>query len=114
MSLAFAVCRRIGFALVCTTTERVTDLLANVARVGELTAETWGELGADLPRNSEEQFDCNGCSATPTGLHSDQLLQPCSKCPYWDRLTVAVAGNDAELVALNPVDGVLEKLSAQS
>lgn len=47
-SLAFVVCRGIAFALVCTTTERVTDLLANVARVGELTAETWGELGADF------------------------------------------------------------------
>lgn len=58
-SLAFVVCRGISFALVCTTTERVTDLLANVERVGELTAETWGELGADLPRNSVEQFDCN-------------------------------------------------------
>lgn len=47
-SLAFAVCREISFALVCTTTARIPGLLEDLPKLGDLTAETWSELGSDF------------------------------------------------------------------
>ncbi|MBI2511769.1 MAG: DEAD/DEAH box helicase family protein [Opitutae bacterium] len=47
-SLAFAICRGISFGLVCTTTERVTDLFEGADRIGELTGETWAGLDAEF------------------------------------------------------------------
>ncbi|MEO5959853.1 MAG: hypothetical protein ABIR80_12105, partial [Opitutaceae bacterium] len=44
-SLAFAVCREISFALVCTTTARIPGLLEDLPKLGDLTAETWTALG---------------------------------------------------------------------
>ncbi len=47
-SLAFVICRGISFGLVCTTTDRVTDLLEGNPRIGFCTAETWQHLSADI------------------------------------------------------------------
>lgn len=47
-SLAFVVCRGISFGLVCTTTDRVTDLLEGNPRIGFRTAETWQHLSAEI------------------------------------------------------------------
>lgn len=47
-SLAFAVCREVSFGLVCTTTERVTDLFEGAMRIGELTNETWAALDTEF------------------------------------------------------------------
>ncbi len=47
-SLAFTVCREISFALVCTTTARIPGILEDLPKLGDLTAETWSELGPDF------------------------------------------------------------------
>jgi hypothetical protein len=47
-SLAFVVCHGISFGLVCTTTDRVTDLLEGNPRIGFRTAETWQHLSAEI------------------------------------------------------------------
>jgi superfamily II DNA or RNA helicase len=47
-ALSFAVCRNVSFALVCSTTRRVTSVLSGKARVGFLTAGFWQNLPAEL------------------------------------------------------------------
>jgi len=47
-SLAFVICRGISFGLICTTTERVTDLLEGNRRIGFRTSDTWQHLPADI------------------------------------------------------------------
>lgn len=47
-SLAFVICRGISFGLICTTTDRVTDLLEGNPRIGFRTSETWQHLSADI------------------------------------------------------------------
>jgi len=47
-SLAFVICRGISFGLICSTTDRVTDLLAGNPRIGFRTSETWQHLSADI------------------------------------------------------------------
>jgi superfamily II DNA or RNA helicase len=47
-SVTFTVCREIAFALVCTTTERIPGILQDLPKLGDLTAETWNELGRDF------------------------------------------------------------------
>lgn len=47
-SLAFVICRGISFGLICTTTERVTDLLESNPRIGFRTSDTWQHLPADI------------------------------------------------------------------
>ena len=48
-SLAFHVCAgSFTYALVCTTTARITHTLANLSNLGELTAETWSTLPAEF------------------------------------------------------------------
>ncbi len=47
-SLAFVICRGISFGLICTTTDRVTDLLEGNSRIGFRTSETWQHLSADI------------------------------------------------------------------
>jgi superfamily II DNA or RNA helicase len=42
------ICRGISFGLVCTTTDRVTDLLEGNPRIGFRTAETWQHLSAEI------------------------------------------------------------------
>lgn len=63
-SLAFAVCREIGFGLICTTTERVTDLFKDATRIGELTNETWAALDAGFFASLREAL----ASAAPPSL----------------------------------------------
>lgn len=48
-SLAFHVCAgSFTYALVCTTTARITHTLANLPNLGELTAETWSTLPSEF------------------------------------------------------------------
>jgi predicted helicase len=47
-SLAFVICRGISFGLICTTTERVTELLEGNPRLGFRTSDTWQHLTADI------------------------------------------------------------------
>jgi predicted helicase len=47
-SLAFVVCRGISFGLICTTTDRITNLLEGNPRIGFRSAETWQHLSADI------------------------------------------------------------------
>lgn len=48
-SLAFHVCAgAFAYALVCTTTERITDTLTGLNNLGTETAETWAALPADF------------------------------------------------------------------
>ena len=47
-SLTFVTCRNISFALVCTTTDRVTYLLEGNPRIGFCTSETWQHLPAEI------------------------------------------------------------------
>lgn len=47
-SLAFAICRGISFGLICTTTDRITDLFKGSDRIGELTSEVWTALDKEF------------------------------------------------------------------
>ncbi len=47
-ALSFAVCRGVAFALVCTTTRRVTSVLEGIPRIGLLTSDFWQGLPAEL------------------------------------------------------------------
>ncbi len=47
-ALSFAVCRGVVFALVCTTTRRVTSVLEGIPRIGLLTSDFWQSLPAEL------------------------------------------------------------------
>ena len=70
-SLAFVVCRGISFGLVCTTTARITDLLATAERVGDLTNDTWSELGHDFFASLRTSF-----AAAAPALPSPRTPQP--------------------------------------
>lgn len=50
-SLACAICRGISFGLVCTTTDRITDLFEGSDRIGELTGDIWTGLDAEFFRS---------------------------------------------------------------
>jgi superfamily II DNA or RNA helicase len=47
-ALSFAVCRGVAFALVCTTTRRVTSVLEGIPRIGLQTSDFWQGLPAEL------------------------------------------------------------------
>ena len=47
-ALSFAVCRNVAFALVCSTTRRVTAVLEGNPRIGFLTEDFWQELQPEL------------------------------------------------------------------
>jgi superfamily II DNA or RNA helicase len=53
--LAYAVCRHIKFALVCTTTENVTDVLQGLPGVGFRTSEVWQGLGGGFFRRLRKE-----------------------------------------------------------
>jgi superfamily II DNA or RNA helicase len=65
-SLAFAVCREISFALVCTTTARIPGILEDLPKLGDLTAETWSELGRDFFLSLTESFTAFVPPSLPT------------------------------------------------
>ncbi len=67
-SLAFTVCREIAFALVCTTTARIPGILEDLPKLGDLTAETWNELGADFFASLRASFVASVPPARPTPL----------------------------------------------
>ncbi|MDP3072717.1 MAG: DEAD/DEAH box helicase family protein [Opitutaceae bacterium] len=67
-SLAFAVCREISFALVCTTTARIPGLLEDLPKLGDLTAETWSELGPDFFASLRASLATAAPPARPTPL----------------------------------------------
>ena len=46
--LAFGVCRDISFGLVCTTTERITQVLKSQDRIGFCALDVWQGLDADF------------------------------------------------------------------
>ncbi len=71
-SLAFAVCRGIGFGLVCTTTARITDLLATAERIGDLTNETWTALGPNFFASLRASL----ATAAPPALPIPRTPQP--------------------------------------
>lgn len=54
--LAFGVCRNIAFALVCSTTEHITQVLQNNERIGFCTIETWARLDADFLRRARAKM----------------------------------------------------------
>ena len=66
-SLAFAVCRDVSFGLVCTTTDRITDLFKDSARIGELTNETWAALDAEFFTTLREELASDVPPAPPVG-----------------------------------------------
>ena len=47
-ALSFAVCRGVAFALVCTTTRRVTSVLEGIPRIGLQTSDFWQGLPSEL------------------------------------------------------------------
>jgi superfamily II DNA or RNA helicase len=63
--LAFGVCRNISFALICSTTERITHVLQNNERIGFCTIETWAHLDSDFFRRVEAKT-----------LHQAAALEP--------------------------------------
>ena len=67
-SLAFTVCREIAFALVCTTTARIPGILEDLPKLGDLTAETWNELGSDFFASLRASFVASVPPARPTPL----------------------------------------------
>ena len=54
--LAFGVCRNISFALICSTTEHITQVLQNNERIGFCTIETWAHLDADFFRRVQAKL----------------------------------------------------------
>jgi superfamily II DNA or RNA helicase len=46
--LAFGVCRGFAFGLICSTTERITNVLKNQERIGFCALDAWQELDADF------------------------------------------------------------------
>jgi superfamily II DNA or RNA helicase len=54
--LAFGVCRNISFALICSTTEHITQVLQNNERIGFCTIETWAHLDADFFRRAQAKL----------------------------------------------------------
>jgi superfamily II DNA or RNA helicase len=64
-SLAFTVCREISFALVCTTTARIPGILEDLPKLGDLTAETWSELGPDFFASLRATFATSAPPARP-------------------------------------------------
>jgi superfamily II DNA or RNA helicase len=46
--LAFGVCRGFAFGLICSTTERFTNVLKNQERIGFCALDVWQELDADF------------------------------------------------------------------
>lgn len=64
-SLSFAVCRGIGFGLICTTTDRITDLFEGAARIGELTGDTWAALDAEFFASLHETLTGDAAPALP-------------------------------------------------
>jgi superfamily II DNA or RNA helicase len=65
-SLAFHVCAgAFTYALVCTTTARITDTLAGLPDLGELTTETWSELGPDFFFSLRDSFAATAPPAPP-------------------------------------------------
>jgi len=72
-SLAFTVCREISFALVCTTTARIPGILEDLPKLGDLTAETWSELGPDFFASLRASFAASSAAARPA---------PCQPKPH--------------------------------
>jgi predicted helicase len=70
-SLAFTVCREISFALVCTTTARIPGILEGLPKLGDLTAETWSELGPDFFASLRESL----AAAAPPSSPSPRIPQ---------------------------------------
>ncbi len=64
-SLTFTVCREIVFALVCTTTARIPGILEDLPKLGDLTAETWSELGPDFFASLRDSFAATAPPARP-------------------------------------------------
>jgi superfamily II DNA or RNA helicase len=46
--LAFGVCRGFAFGLICSTTERITNVLKNQERIGFCALDAWQELDVDF------------------------------------------------------------------
>ncbi len=86
-SLTFAVCREISFALVCTTIARITGLLEDLPKLGDLTAETWTALGPDFFASLRASF---ASAAPPT------LPAPRTPHPHQSRATSAAAAHFVE------------------
>ncbi len=63
--LSFGVCRNISFALICSTTEHVTQVLQNNERIGFCTIETWAHLDGDFFRRAHAKM-----------LHHAAALEP--------------------------------------
>jgi predicted helicase len=71
-ALSFAVCRNVSFALVCSTTRRVTSVLAGNARVGFLTADFWQNLPAELFAEIAAVIRGEAPLLSPTTPHAHQ------------------------------------------
>lgn len=63
--LTFGVCRNFSFALICSTTEHITQVLQNNERIGFCTIETWAHLDGDFFRRAQAKM-----------LHHAAALEP--------------------------------------
>ena len=70
-SLTFQACKGFAFALVCSTTERVTSLYRGEERIGFCALDTWQELDTEF-------FDQLRAKLT----HKPAVLKPCSPRPH--------------------------------
>ena len=66
-ALSFAVCRDVAFALVCTTTRRVTSVLEGIPRIGLLTSDFWQGLPSEL----FAEIKATLCGETPALVPND-------------------------------------------
>ena len=53
-SLSFQVCKKISFALVCSTTEKITDLYEKEDRIGTCAFDIWSQVSPDLFKQISE------------------------------------------------------------
>ena len=70
-SLTFQACKGFAFALVCSTTERVTSLYRDEERIGFCALDTWQELDSEF-------FDQLRAKLT----NKPAVLKPCSPRPH--------------------------------